>query len=117
VPQLQLEMYCLGPDCRSAVMVRQTATVGALVLRMYRDDEWIDEMIYFLHRFHIDYVDANKPPPKNFFWQSSDQELRARYRRFVNKTLEIRNNKVDVVGRIPNEDVQRMGGAASLFLD
>jgi hypothetical protein len=117
VPQLQLEMYCLGPDCRSAVMVRQTATVGALVLRMHRDDEWIDEMIYFLHRFHIDYVDANEPPPKNFFWQTSDQELRARYRRFVNTTLYVRNNKVDVMGRIPNEDVQRMGGDASLFLD
>jgi hypothetical protein len=117
VPQLQMEMLCLGPDCRSAVMVRQTATVGALVLRMHRDDEWIEEMLYWVHRFHLDYVDTGRPPPRNFFWDAAEREDRARYRRFVNKTKEIRNSKVEIVGRIPNDEVQRMGEDAPLFLD
>lgn len=117
VPQLQMEMLCLGPDCRSAVMVRQTATIGALILRMHRDDEWIEEMLYWLHRFHIDFVEKDLPPPKNFFWDAVGKEDRARYRRFVNKTKEIRNSLVEIVARIPNDEVQRMGEDAPLFLD
>lgn len=117
VPQLQLEMLCLGPDCRSAIMIRQTATAGALVLRMHRDDEWIDEMLYWLHRFHIDFVEKNTPPSKNFFWNSQNLEDRARYRRFANKTNEIRTSRVEVVRRIHNDDIQRMGEDAALFLD
>jgi hypothetical protein len=117
VPQLQLEMLCLGPECRSAIMIRQTATAGALVLRMHRDDEWVDEMLHWLHRFHIDFVKKNTPPPKNFFWNSSNKEDRARYRRFANKTKEIRTSRVEVVRRIHNDDIQRMGDDAALFLD
>lgn len=117
IPQLQLEMFCLGPECKSAVMVRQTATSGALVLRMHRDDDWIEEMIYWLHRFHLDFVDKDKPPPKNFFWNATDSEERSRYRRFVNKTKEIRTSHVDIVGHVLNDEVQRMSGEASLFLD
>ena len=117
VPQLQLEMLCLGPDCKSAVMIRQTATAGALVLRMHRDDEWINEMLYWLHRFHIDFVEKNVPPPKNFFWNSPDKDERARYRSFANKTNEIRTSRVEVVRRIHNDDIQRMGNDAALFLD
>lgn len=117
VPQLQMEMLCLGPECRSAVMVRQTATAGALVLRMHRDDHWIDEMVYWLHRFYLDFVENNVPPPTDFFWNATDSEDRSRFRRFVNKTNEIRRSKVDVVGFVPNDDVQRMQGDDPLFLD
>jgi predicted phage-related endonuclease len=117
VPQLQLEMLCLGPECQSAVMVRQTATAGAILLRMHRDDDWIDEMLYWLHRFQQDYVEPKKPPPKNFFWESPNQIDRSRYRRFVNKTNEIRNSRVEVIARIHNDEIQRMGDHSSLFLD
>jgi hypothetical protein len=117
VPQLMLEMLCLGPECLSAVMMRQTATAGALVLRMHRDDEWIAEMLYWLHRFHSDYVDRNRPPPADFFWNTDCKEDRSRYRRFLNRTLAVRKSNVEVVGRIPNALVQRAGGDAPLFLD
>ena len=117
VPQLQLEMLCVGPECQSAVMIRQTATAGAVILRMHRDNEWIEEMLYWLHRFQLDYVEPKKPPPKNFFWDSPNLSDRAQYRRFVNKTKEIRNSRVELVARIHNDEIQRMGDHTSLFLD
>lgn len=115
IPQLMLEMLCLGPECRSAVMVRQTATKGSLLLRMHRDDEWIDEMLHFLHRFQNEFVDKECPPPKNFFLVDADTKEASRYRRFLNRTLEIRS-KVEVVGHVPHERVQR-DKEAPLFLD
>jgi hypothetical protein len=117
VPQLQLEMLCLGPECRSAVMVRQTATKGALVLRMHRDDEWIAEMLYWLHSFQSSFVEKDRPPPHNFFWDNSDLEERKRYRRFVNSVEELKSTRVDIVAVIPSHEIQRVEGAAPLFLD
>ena len=40
IPQLQLEMFCAGPSCGSAVIVL-LAVSGALVYRIARDDEVI----------------------------------------------------------------------------
>lgn len=113
VPQLQLEMYCLGPDCQSAVMVRQTATQGAVLLRMMRDDEWIAEMLYFLHRFQKEHVEAQKPPKLDFFWQGEEA---SRYRRFVHQTIKVRDS-VKVIATLPNEAVQRGSASAPFFLD
>jgi hypothetical protein len=118
IPQLMMEMLCLGPDCKSVVMVRQTATRGALLLRLRRDDEWIEEMIFFLQRFQTEYVEKTIPPPRNFFWVDRDgaADVTARYRRFVNRTLEIRNT-VEVITHIPHEKIQRVAEAAPYFLD
>lgn len=116
IPQLQMEMLCLGTGCRSAVMVRQSATNGALILRMKRDDEWIEEMLYWLHRFQCDYVEAKKAPPRDFFWDSPEKMDRSRYRRFVNRTAEIRN-AVKLVAEIPNDQIQRVEEDAPMFLD
>lgn len=113
IPQLQLEMYCLGPACQSAVMVRQTATQGAVLLRMMRDDEWIEEMLYFLHRFQKDYVEARKQPRADFFWQGKES---TRYRRFVHRTIQVRD-KVKVIATLPNENIQRGSSLAPFFLD
>ena len=38
VPQLMLQMLCLGPSCQSAVMVRQTATKGAAIIEIKRGE-------------------------------------------------------------------------------
>jgi hypothetical protein len=118
IPQLMMEMFCLGPECRSIVLVRQTATNGALLLRLHRDDEWIDDMLHFLQRFQSEFVDKEKPPARNFFWTDQDTNKNeiARYRRFVNKTLEIRN-KIDIIAHIPHDKVQRVASGAPLFLD
>jgi hypothetical protein len=115
IPQLMMEMLCVGPDCRSAIMVRQTATQGAMILRMHRDDDWIEEMLYWLHRFQSDYVEKNCPPPVDIFW-AGEKEDSDRYRQFVKRTLEIRG-AVKVVSHIPSDMIQRIEEDAPFFLD
>ena len=117
VSQLQLEMLCLGPHCTSAVMVRQTATQGAIILRMKRDEKWINEMMHFLNRFQTEFVVKESPPSYNFFWDNPDDlDEQARYRRFVNQTAQLRNS-VEHVATIPNDEIQRVEGSAPFFLD
>jgi hypothetical protein len=115
IPQLMMEMLCVGPECRSAVMVRQTATQGALILRMHRDDEWIEEMLYWLHRFQHDYVEKDVPPPVDIFW-SAEKEDSDRYKKFIKRTLKIRD-AVEVVSHIPSDMIQRIEEDAPFFLD
>lgn len=120
IPQLMMEMLCVGENCRSSIMVRQTATSGSLVLRVHRDDEWIEEMLFWLHRFQLDFVEREEPPPENFFLHAPDEEDRERYNKFLEKTLELKS-KVEVVAHIPHCQVQRAmtvrPGMAQLFLD
>ena len=114
VSQMMMEMKCVGPDCKSAVMVRQTASTGAFILRLHRDDEWIDEMIYWLTTFQSEFVDNECPPPQDFFWE--DQ----RYRRFLERTIELCWG-VQVLKHVPHHEIQRkvgrMPNATPMFLD
>lgn len=118
VPQLMMEMLCVGPECRSAVMVRQTATNGAAIMRMYRDDAWIDEMLYWLNRFQEDFVDAAILPPTDFFWD--DGADGDRYQRFVEWTSEL-STKVELLDIVKHHEIQRVVATSrnitSLFLD
>lgn len=120
IPQLMMEMLCVGDNCKSAIMVRLTATSGALILRVRRDDEWISEMLYWLNRFQLDFVEREEPPPPNFFLECSSQEDRERYTRFLQKTLDIQK-KVELVASIPHSEIQRatasQAGMSNLFLD
>jgi len=120
IPQLMMEMFCVGEECRSAVMVRQTATSGALILRVRRDDEWIQEMIYWLGRFKRDYVDREEAPPTNFFLEESSDQDTERYMAFLERTRAIQE-KVEIVGQVPHNEIQRAMGAqpgiTNLFLD
>lgn len=115
-----MEMFCMGPDCESAILIRQTATNGALILRIKRDNDWIKEMLYWLARFHDDFVRSGKPPPPNFFWNSTDSAERTRYHQFLERTKQIESN-ADVLDHIPNRKIQRVVGESSramdLFLD
>eukprot|EP00543_Licmophora_paradoxa_P004762 CAMPEP_0202454704 /NCGR_PEP_ID=MMETSP1360-20130828/12371_1 /ASSEMBLY_ACC=CAM_ASM_000848 /TAXON_ID=515479 /ORGANISM="Licmophora paradoxa, Strain CCMP2313" /LENGTH=400 /DNA_ID=CAMNT_0049074087 /DNA_START=37 /DNA_END=1239 /DNA_ORIENTATION=+ len=103
IPQLMMEMMCVGPKCHSAVMVRQTALEGALIIRLYRDDTWIDEMMYWLSKFQEDFVDKQIPPRSNFFWKNP------RYRKFLEQTRNLTSN-VELLDHIPNDAIQRMSG-------
>ena len=120
VPQLMLEMLSLGPQCRSAIMVRQTATKGAVILRLQRDDEWIDEMLYWLNEFVDRFVNQGEPPPPNVFWDGNEHSGGERYRKFVVRTKEI-SLSAQLVARIPHGDIQRVIGSKRhiipLFLD
>jgi hypothetical protein len=118
VPQMMMEMLCVGPECRSAIMVRQTATTGALILRLYRDDIWIEEMLFWLNKFQREYVEKGVAPPPNFFW--NDETHGERYQKFVQRTKEL-GYTVKVLEHIAHRKIQRMVGMAPnttpLFLD
>jgi len=120
VPQLMLEMLSLGPQCRSAIMVRQTATKGAVILRLQRDDDWIEEMLYWLNQFMDRFVNRGEPPPPNVFWDDNEHSGGERYRSFVNRTKEI-SESAQLVARVPHGDIQRVVGTKRhqipLFLD
>lgn len=119
VPQLMMEMFCTG--CQSAVLVRQTATTGALIIRLYRNDDWIEEMLYWLHQFQTHYVEPQVPPPTNFFWEDD------RYRAFVQRTNDLvvvntDSHAVELLAHVEHKDIQRTLGTThaesiSLFLD
>lgn len=118
IPQLMMEMLCCGKNCRSAIMVRQTATSGAVILRLHRDDAWIEEMIHWLQRFMTEYVDVQEPPPPNFFWDCEEES--ERYRKFVERTKEL-SESVDLVEHVDHNSIQRVlgdqGMQLPLFLD
>eukprot|EP00579_Thalassiosira_antarctica_P010596 CAMPEP_0201920698 /NCGR_PEP_ID=MMETSP0903-20130614/9238_1 /ASSEMBLY_ACC=CAM_ASM_000552 /TAXON_ID=420261 /ORGANISM="Thalassiosira antarctica, Strain CCMP982" /LENGTH=568 /DNA_ID=CAMNT_0048457499 /DNA_START=51 /DNA_END=1757 /DNA_ORIENTATION=+ len=136
IPQLMMEMLCVGdavdlensskskvskPICTSAIMVRQTATKGAILLRLQRDEEWIQEMKYWLGKFQCNFVEKGKVPEDNFFW---DDNPNSRYRKFLQRTIELSDN-VEQVAFIDHGQIQRMvmergfGGDSTvpLFLD
>jgi hypothetical protein len=134
IPQLMMEMLCVGnaidlddanqsltssePICKSAVMVRQTATKGAILLRLNRDEEWITEMKYFLGKFKKEFVDTGIIPEDNFFWDSGGE----RYHKFLQRTKEL-SESVEFVAYIDNGKIQRVvfengvKGEIPLFLD
>lgn len=133
IPQLMMEILCVGdsinlddknqssssgPICKSAVMVRQTATKGAIMLRLNRDEEWITEMQYFLGRFKKEYVDEGIIPEDNFFWESGGE----RYHKFLERTKEL-SESVEFVAFIDHKQIQRVvyengvKGEIPLFLD
>ena len=133
IPQLMMEMLCVGdavnlddptqstsePICTSAIMVRQTATRGAILLRLQRDEEWIQEMKYYLGEFQRHYVNTGTVPPDNFFY---DEDRNSRYYKFLQRTKEI-SESVEQVAFIDHGQIQRMvlergvGGEVPLFLD
>jgi len=102
IPQLMMEMLCLGPACSSVLMVRQTATNGAVILRLRRDDHWLQEMIYWLQRFVSDYVNTGQSPPSDFFWQDE------RYKKFIQYTKQIGNTHVELVDYVKHSSIQRV---------
>eukprot|EP00979_Chaetoceros_neogracilis_P004658 scaffold798_cov268-Chaetoceros_neogracile.AAC.34 len=113
IPQLMMEMLCCGESCKSAIMVRQTATCGAVILRLHRDDAWIEEMIYWLQRFMVEYVEKDSRPPSNFFWECDEES--ERYRQFIQRT-KVLSEQVELVECVKHNDIQRVLGKRGLRL-
>lgn len=116
IPQLMMEMLCLGENCESAVMVRQTATSGSLILRVKRNNEWIEEMLYWLGRFHNDFVCHETPPPQNFFLKGDDPADEARYKKFLELTKRV-ESEVELLEHVPHKSVQRAIAKHSVPMD
>ncbi|MGK3741089.1 MAG: hypothetical protein ACI90V_007939 [Bacillariaceae sp.] len=127
IPQLMMEMLCIGEECKSAIMVRQSAMTGSLILRIHRDDDWINEMLYWLNRFNEDYVKKDIIPPTNFFHSTKESEStvddadQLRYKEFLNFTKRIEKDNVQLLQHVPNRGIQRATGkfreSMDLFFD
>ncbi len=101
VVQLQLEMFCVGPHCRSAILVRLSSTKGAVIFKMKRDDEYILIMLKRFHIFYSKFVLTKTPPPPNF---DNDDAL---LQQFVEKTKDIAKSKTSIVKRLWPKQIQR----------
>ena len=112
VPQLYLHMLCLGPSCRSCLFMSCSATRGANLFRVRRDDALMDAILRFVARFAREYGGAGAPPPPaDFFWD--DPEYHA-----LLEALKAASASVERVEHIPNERIQRGGTRGErLFFD
>ena len=101
IVQLQLEMFCIGPNCNIATLVRLSSTRGAVIFKMKRDDEYILMMLQRFKTFYSKYVLTKTAPPPNF---DQDDEL---LQRFVGKTKDISKSKTSIVRRLWPNQIQR----------
>ena len=103
VGQLQLEMFCIGPHCRSAVFVRMTATRGASIMRVYRDDLYIEMMLIRIKKFYSSFVYSSVEPPEDFDMHHKDQFSVSKA---VQMTLKV-TRSAEIIASIPQSAVQR----------
>jgi len=112
LPQLYLHMLCLGGSCRSCLFMSCSATRGANLFRVPRDDALMDAILHFVARFAREHGGAGAPPPPtDFFWGEPEYQA-------LLEALKAAASAVERVEHIPNERIQR-GGARSerLFFD
>mmetsp|Transcript_8112 Transcript_8112/g.19426 ORF Transcript_8112/g.19426 Transcript_8112/m.19426 type:complete len:127 (+) Transcript_8112:363-743(+) len=107
IPQLQFEIHCLGPQCQSAVFVSQSATRGAVILRIHRDDAYIDLMLSELRWFYSAFVVTRTEPHVDF------GVLRPQRQALLDKTLELASS-AELVTAIDHKDIQRSPGGELL---
>ena len=100
VPQVQLEIFCCGPHCQSAVFVRLTATRGASVVRVQRDDAYIASMLRRFLGFASRFLHGGENLEANF--GDDDETMPA----FLQHTLRV-SASAEPLGRIAHEEVQR----------
>ena len=112
VPQLMAEILCLGPRCDAALLVSMSATKGANVYRIQRDDEYIAQMLQLLSAFHLRYgIDGAAVADEGF---AADFDG---YADFLSRTVELAEG-AQKMRRIHQQDVQRAPGTlGDLFLD
>ena len=77
VPQVQCEMLCTGTQ--SCIYISMSATRGASIFRIHRDDAYLGMMVKLLQQFRAQYLLTKTPPPPNFFYDLPQHaEFRAR---------------------------------------
>lgn len=112
VPQLMLEILCAGKNCTSAVLIQLSATSGAIVYRIKRDNTYITLMIEWLREFYLNYIVHDKKPLENFMITETTKE---KYIDFLKDTKNIAEN-AEVVAVIPQSDIQRSTINTKFFL-
>lgn len=111
VPQLQLEMLCVGPLCRIAYIIYLTALKGAAIFRVERDDAYIDSMLRVIAHLQREWVARRRVPPP-------DADLSASmpgYKQLVEASLCIASRAV-MVKEIAQNRVQRTRSNGDFFI-
>ncbi|CAM9182283.1 unnamed protein product, partial [Phaeothamnion confervicola] len=109
VPQLMLHMHCAGVN--EAWLLNLSATRGAALLLLRRDDAYLAEMLYFMREFVEKFVRTGRAPKPDFFADLP------RYKTFLHRTRRLAAAAM-LVRVFEHPEVQRAGGPSdSLFLD
>ena len=108
VPQVQLEMLCVGPHCRSAVFVRLTATRGASLVRIERDDAYILAMLRRFLRFAMRFLHNGEELTPNFADNDDDDGYASAgpLHAFLEHTLAVSASAIPL-GHVGHDSVQR----------
>jgi hypothetical protein len=115
VAQLYLHMLCLesclgeGEVCTSALFMSASATRGAHLFRLRRDEALMRAVVTHVARFAHMYGHGQPPPPEDYFWGSPG------YEELLEQMVRASKEHVELVARIPNSHVQR-GRDAPFFL-
>lgn len=104
VPQLQFEMLCSGKECISSVFCSLSATRGASLFQLKRDDRYISDMLKLIRQFHRRYVLTRFQPPSDFWHIESPSDVD--YDGFLKRTLELAK-EAKTLYRVHHDDVQR----------
>jgi hypothetical protein len=110
LPQLYMHMLCLGEKCSSALFMSSSATRGANIFRVRRDDAVMNSMLLFIARFNARHGNGRPPPTPNFMSGV------AGYSQFLDRLKRACREHVQLVAHIPHDDVQR-GHDARFFAD
>ena len=112
LPQLMLEAFSVGESCAGAILIRLTATKGAAILRVRKDEAYVQEMLKWLRLFNDRYGSGDRHPELNFF---SDEPGHSE---FVQRTLSLAKDPdlVEVLDFVRPDKVRR-GSSEGLFLD
>jgi hypothetical protein len=126
LPQSFLHILCAGPSCTGAVLVSLSATKGATLYRVKRDDEFIFQMLSWIRLFHVTFVlgrtispdgalgaeaaSQPRPPEEGFF------EGLPGYQPFLDSVLAMAE-RATVLTHVSNGDVQRSPKNGQFFLD
>jgi hypothetical protein len=74
VPQLYLQMLCLGQACHSALFMSCSATRGANLFRLHRHEPTMQRLLGFVARFATQFGGGRPPPPENYFWSDEHRD-------------------------------------------
>ena len=107
IPQVMLEIYCAG--ARGAILVSTSATRGAVLMRVERDEAYIASMLGFVDSFYERFCDPAAPADPGPCFNGG-----AAFDAFVARTGEIAR-AATVVERV--ETLQRAPPGDKFFLD
>jgi hypothetical protein len=109
IPQIQLEMLCIGPHCQSSIVSVLSACSGAALYRVDRDDAYIVTMLAWLEKFVRQFVHAQREPVADFFHAEGG------YRDFLEHTKKIARSAT-LVRQLAQHEVQRSCLSSELLL-